>query len=184
MSIASEVARLVSAKAALKSSIEGKGVTVPSTTTLDGYAALVGQISAGASNCVAGTFQGSSTGKLTVPLDYSGNGYPIAVLILTGDALDDHAVDTWMMVKNALSIAPMYIGNVQADVSWGVLRDSEVEEFWSGGYNYTTSASYPSLGNDGGYLAVIRSAQEMEVYIGSYGFQNGVEYTYCVIYSD
>ena len=44
MSIASEITRLQNAKASLKTSIENKGVTVPSATTLDGYASLVDSI--------------------------------------------------------------------------------------------------------------------------------------------
>ena len=47
MSIASEISRLQTAKADLKAAIEGKGVTVPSSTKLDGYAALVDSIQAG-----------------------------------------------------------------------------------------------------------------------------------------
>lgn len=49
MSIASEISRLQTAKANLKTAIEGKGVTVPSATTLDGYAELVDSISGGSS---------------------------------------------------------------------------------------------------------------------------------------
>lgn len=45
MSIASEIARLQTAKSDLKTAIENKGVTVPSATKLDGYASLVNQIS-------------------------------------------------------------------------------------------------------------------------------------------
>lgn len=45
MSIASEITRLQTAKADLKTAIEAKGVTVPSGTALDGYADLVEQIS-------------------------------------------------------------------------------------------------------------------------------------------
>ena len=48
MSIASEITRLQTAKADLKTAIEAKGVTVPSATTLDGYSTLVGQIATGA----------------------------------------------------------------------------------------------------------------------------------------
>lgn len=44
MSIASEITRLQNAKDALKSTIENKGVTVPSSTKLDGYASLVNSI--------------------------------------------------------------------------------------------------------------------------------------------
>lgn len=47
MSIASEITRLQTAKSDLKTSIENKGVTVPSATTLDGYSALVDLISIG-----------------------------------------------------------------------------------------------------------------------------------------
>lgn len=47
MSIASEISRLQTAKADLKTAIEGKGVTVPAATTLDGYADLVDEIEQG-----------------------------------------------------------------------------------------------------------------------------------------
>lgn len=47
MSIASEISRLQTAKADLKTAIEGKGVTVPSSTKLDGYADLVDSIETG-----------------------------------------------------------------------------------------------------------------------------------------
>ena len=49
MSIASEITRLQTAKSDLKTSIENKGVTVPASTKLDGYASLVDQISGGGS---------------------------------------------------------------------------------------------------------------------------------------
>ena len=41
MSIQSELTRLTNAKAAIQTAIEGKGVTVPSGTLLDGMAALI-----------------------------------------------------------------------------------------------------------------------------------------------
>lgn len=47
MSIQSELTRLTNAKAAIKTAIEGKGVTVPSGTLLDGMAALIESIEAG-----------------------------------------------------------------------------------------------------------------------------------------
>lgn len=47
MSIQSEINRLESAKADIKTAIESKGVTVPESTTLEAYGALVGQIQAG-----------------------------------------------------------------------------------------------------------------------------------------
>ena len=47
MAISNEIQRLQGAKSSLKTSIEGKGVTVPAATKLDGYAALVDEIQAG-----------------------------------------------------------------------------------------------------------------------------------------
>lgn len=47
MSITTELTRLTNAKAAIKTAIEGKGVTVPDATLLDGMAALIESIEAG-----------------------------------------------------------------------------------------------------------------------------------------
>ena len=47
MSIQTELTRITNAKAAIKTAIEGKGVTVPDGTMLDGMAALIQAISAG-----------------------------------------------------------------------------------------------------------------------------------------
>lgn len=44
MSVQTEIGRLTAAKAALKTAIEAKGVTVPETATLDNYSGYVGQI--------------------------------------------------------------------------------------------------------------------------------------------
>lgn len=62
MSIQTELARLTNAKAAIKAAIEGKGVTVPDGTLLDGMAALIEGIEAGGGggNIVAGSFTPTS----------------------------------------------------------------------------------------------------------------------------
>lgn len=58
MSIDTELARLTNAKAAIKAAIEGKGVTVPDGTLLDGMASLIEGIEAGGGgiNVAQGTF--------------------------------------------------------------------------------------------------------------------------------
>ena len=58
MSIQTELTRLTNAKAAIQTAIEGKGVTVPSGTLLDGMAALIDAIEAGggSGNFATGTF--------------------------------------------------------------------------------------------------------------------------------
>lgn len=47
MSIQTELSRIINAKAAIKAAIEGKGVTVPNGTLLDGMAALIESIEVG-----------------------------------------------------------------------------------------------------------------------------------------
>ena len=47
MSVQSEITRLENAKTAIKAAIEGKGVTVPGATLLDGMAPLIDSIEAG-----------------------------------------------------------------------------------------------------------------------------------------
>ena len=57
MSVQTEITRIESAKTAIVTAIEGKGVTVPTGTKLDGMAALVEAISAGGGmNFATGTF--------------------------------------------------------------------------------------------------------------------------------
>ena len=55
MSIASEITRLQQAKNDLASSLAAKGVTVPSSATLDDYAALVDSIPAGGGGSISAT---------------------------------------------------------------------------------------------------------------------------------
>lgn len=59
MSVQSEITRLQNAKAAIKTAVEGKGVTVPDGTLLDGMAALIESIEAGGSG--GGTNYGTVT---------------------------------------------------------------------------------------------------------------------------
>lgn len=66
MSIQTELTRITNAKAAIKAAIEGKGVTVPEATLLDGMASLIESIEAGGGggNIVYGTI---------IPADASSN---------------------------------------------------------------------------------------------------------------
>ena len=74
MSIQTELARITNAKAAIKTAIEGKGVTVPEATLLDGMAALIESIEAGGGGAEVniGSFILSSGFKI-----YGTDGYSI-----------------------------------------------------------------------------------------------------------
>ena len=76
MSIQAELTRITNAKAAIKAAIEGKGVTVPDTTLLDGMAALIESIESG----VSGVWCGSVTPVST-------NGYDLVVSHAVNDEL-------------------------------------------------------------------------------------------------
>ena len=63
MSIQTELTRLTNAKAAIKTAIEGKGVTVPDGTLLDGMAALIESIESGVSGVWCGSVTPASNAK-------------------------------------------------------------------------------------------------------------------------
>ena len=56
MSIQTELTRITNAKAAIRTAIEGKGVTVPDGTLLDGMASLIESIEAGGGGVITATF--------------------------------------------------------------------------------------------------------------------------------
>lgn len=79
MSVQSEITRLENAKTAIKAAIEGKGVTVPEATLLDGMAALVESIEAGGGTIsgkkfISGeiTFSETPTSEITISHDNVG----------------------------------------------------------------------------------------------------------------
>ena len=68
MSIQTELTRITNAKAAIKAAVEGKGVTVPDGTLLDGMAALIEEIKT--EKVITGTFTvESNTGSYNI--DYT-----------------------------------------------------------------------------------------------------------------
>ena len=68
MSIQTELSRLTNAKAAIQAAIEGKGVTVPDGTLLDGMAALIDSIETGG----GGSANPTATAKAVNFRDYDG----------------------------------------------------------------------------------------------------------------
>lgn len=79
MSVQSEINRLQNAKAAIKAAIEGKGVTVPDATLLDGMASLIESIEAGGGTIsgrkfISGeiTFSETPTSEITISHDSVG----------------------------------------------------------------------------------------------------------------
>ena len=75
MSIQTELTRLTNAKAAIKTAIEGKGVTVPEATLLDGMASLIESIEAGGAPSLQSksvTYTANGTATITPDSGYDG----------------------------------------------------------------------------------------------------------------
>ena len=65
MSIQTELTRITNAKSAIKTAIEGKGVTVPDGTLLDGMASLIESIEAGGGSSWTDSYSVFATGTFT-----------------------------------------------------------------------------------------------------------------------
>ena len=98
MSIQTELTRITNAKAAIKAAIEGKGVTVPDGTLLDGMAALIESIEAGGGTIsgrkfISGeiTFSETPTSEITISHDIVGfHSQPFVFLAANASAPSDH----------------------------------------------------------------------------------------------
>lgn len=98
MSIQTELTRITNAKAAIKAAIEGKGVTVPDATLLDGMAALIESIEAGGGTIsgkkfISGeiTFSETPTSEISISHDSLGfRSQPFVFLAALATAPSDH----------------------------------------------------------------------------------------------
>ncbi len=85
MSIQTELTRIINAKAAIKTAIEGKGVTVPDGTMLDGMAALIEAIEAGGGNFAIGTFTTTDDITSDVVINHNLGVKPKFIIVLCTD---------------------------------------------------------------------------------------------------
>lgn len=146
MSIVSEVNRLKDAKTAIKTAIEGKGVTVPDATMLEGMAALIDSIEAGG---------GSSdyiieTGTITFAESYKPYSTPLVI---------NHSLGEIPIVFFASNGTNGYYPKYQicymlvADPKWSTLRSRY------SGILYSTTAGSSNMGiNYGNYITTSNSS--------------------------
>ena len=124
MSIQTELTRIINAKAAIKTAIEGKGVTVPEGTNLDGMAALVEAISAGGGGTLGefSVYTGSFTptedlDEYTIELGYKGNGSApvVELFVVMRDAI---RTEGGFSASSSLVYA-IYMTNIKSAYSGG-----------------------------------------------------------------
>ena len=143
MSIQTELTRITNAKAAIKTAIEGKGVTVPAGTLLDGMASLIESIEAGgsggANNVSYGTY--TPTSPASSKVEHSLGVTPAALIFvytgLTDKILkkyDDAIVAHIIPNRNSNSFRWMYYkGRFQS----GNLSANATSDLWSTGTGNT-----------------------------------------------
>ena len=99
MSIQTELTRITNAKAAIKAAIEGKGVTVPTWTLLDGMASLIESIEAGGGAKIAtGSFTNISQENYSTEITHGLGTIPKIVIILWDDITLDSVESTYLYI--------------------------------------------------------------------------------------
>lgn len=127
----------------LISELDDKGVTATfdSTTGLLGLISKIGDIQQGGTSCpklVMGTFTTSSTraGTGTASLNYTGSGYPIALMVFINkgannttsegnttwvNSVDRYDVGFYSMSKAEMNTTPTYVTSASVSANWGVV---------------------------------------------------------------
>ena len=99
MSIQTELTSLTNAKAAIKTAIEGKGVTVPDATLLDGMAALIESIEAGGGGRIAtGSFTKIGSSMYSETITHGLGTIPKLVIVLWDDISLDSIKSTYYYI--------------------------------------------------------------------------------------
>ena len=180
-------------------SITANGTYNASGDSADGYSSVTVAVP---SKLITGTFTGSTAGAaMTVNIPYTGSGYPIWLLVYpangtnkSGDAfaalVQRYAECVFLMVKNDLSTAPTYNdttadANKAAVMAYYKSSDSDATLITAG--QVLAKPLYRDNNAMEAYADCVRlrSNTTMSVYIAntSYGFANGIEYAYAVMYS-
>ena len=170
MNIQAELTRITNAKAAVKAAIEGKGVTVPDGTLLDGMAPLIESIEVGGSSdytpfelVTMGTIiPTEDTDNLAIPIpDNIGTNTLRAIWLIANNSINDYAG----------SIEPRY------RISWyisiiGKYKYTRITSFRGNNQMYTLVGNYTVNCIDGNNIKSLNS----------HYFVAGVDYQYIAIW--
>lgn len=159
----------------------------------------------GSSNIVTGTFQYSTTSAAaqTITLNYSGNGYPIACVIVLDDGVLDstytntvarYSIAQYFMTKTYAGTAPTFTtsGNANQGAVATVYKSSASTAATLTRTSSATANTFSSSAASASTTTCVRftSKTKMSIYSGAnsgtsrYGFFSGKKYRYWVIYSE
>lgn len=154
MSIQTELTRITNAKSAIKTAIEGKGVTVPDGTLLDGMAALIESIEAGGGADIS-PWKDMVTFSITPAEDLTGT------------------IDFTSFLSGRTSKPQVFILGQRADTSGPTYAQSMAQiSIWNSWQRLyyepnSSSSKYP-------YIDMVKGA--LKVKIGTYKLEAGIPY--------
>lgn len=177
MSIQTELTRITNAKAAIKTAIEGKGVTVPDGTLLDGMAALIESIEADLSvhnrKVLCGSFvPAESSYSITIPYDLAslGGSYPSGCMFwVVSDVIEN--VDAPSHILGCY-ISDFFGKSSSAKPTWG--RSVAVYEKSAGNTSNEPKASTQLLTQSGGDIGYPWSTSNTGATVMSFASSHGV----------
>ena len=161
MSIQTELSRIINAKAAIKAAIEGKGVTVPEATLLDGMASLIESIEAGGSGGMK-----VEVFSLTPANDMPAGKYEIGETTITnphfcvcfdGTQPSSNNTDTkkyWGLMTYVGCDATLWgeIGSTYNKSNFGLVYIKYASQYQYRRYNYGNVISFNNLYTNGFYV--------------------------------
>ena len=195
----------------MATNLTNKGVNA---TASDGLTTLAGKISqiqtgsgGGSSNVVTGTFTTGSTraGTGTVSINYTGSGYPIAVVIYIENGAYDpndswyntisqYDVDTFYMTKSQMSSTPTFVSSASLPqnqaVVCGIYKSSSSSATTHSRNGSSSAVFFNSSNATTGYNCVRfkNNSKTLSYYVGNkasnkVGLAPSKKYYYIIIYS-
>ena len=172
MSIQSEITRIEGAKNNIATAIEGKGVTVPASTKLDGYASLVNSISAGPSSSDAilrvliyngatiSMTKGNVTLTPTTRTSSNDQYYEVALFVIESSKFDSQ--NAWILTSTINNLT--YSGSIciTTNADYYIELTRVPEDYQEVEYLYSKGANGSCI-----YIGITPS----QVYGGTFGYQ-------------
>lgn len=193
MSIQTELTRLTNAKAAIQTAIEGKGVTVPSGTLLDGMAALIESIEAGSTsnNIVAGSFtlpeSLTTSSPLYIDVTFPKNEFPLMYCVYenTSNLSYNDTSHTAIRLRFIIAIrVKSSFPAFRAISSYNNVSQYSMK-YVEGSINYTTD-DYPVTGGVYGSMTISLIAKQIRFTATADGepYLGGRTYNYILYWGD
>lgn len=149
----------------------------------------------GASNVVTGTFIGTEAGTLDVPTGYTGNGYPIAVIIIPDEGaginvgtLSGKGALIWFGIKNKTAYAPD--GGTATGYTSGTVQGAYRSGSSFSSYAATNSTNLFKYGRSvGTSFSTIVTIDRTTIHVrivsdSTNGFTANIPYRYIIVYSE